>query len=245
MHAESDSDGTSIDVSWATKSPSRRPFYYVQSPSNPDVEKISYGSSPMASQTYNNYHYHQCSSFNHSRESSTSMFSVSGNIPRTLSGWKHEQIGHGDDDNDEEDDDGRSNSNNMRLLYVFCLVLVLLVVFAVVVLIRWDASKRYEPEIFVKMEEFTQPRKSERIVKTIVAGHQVPLYGGIPVLVDTRPHLNRISVPLNLTFMVKSRTYILGTMVKTKFYGGFICSFTFKGNKLGESFNLTDSCIYQ
>ncbi|MBA0782144.1 hypothetical protein Gotri_003007 [Gossypium trilobum] len=96
-----------------------------------------------------------------------------------------------------------------------------------------------------KMEEFTQPRKSDRTVKTIVAGHQVPLYGGIPVLVDTRPHLNRISVPLNLTFMVKSRTYILGTMVKSKFYGGFICSFTFKGNKLGESLNLTDSCIYQ
>ncbi|MBA0726928.1 hypothetical protein Golax_002719 [Gossypium laxum] len=96
-----------------------------------------------------------------------------------------------------------------------------------------------------KMEEFTQPRKSDRTVKTIVAGHQVPLYGGIPVLVDTRPHLNRISVPLNLTFMVKSRTDILGTMVKTKFYGGFICSFTFRGNKLGESLNLTDSCIYQ
>ncbi|KAG8500275.1 hypothetical protein CXB51_004220 [Gossypium anomalum] len=297
MHAESDSGGTSIDVSWATRSPSRRPFYYVQSPSNPDVEKISYGSSPMASPTYNNYHYHQCSSFNHSRESSTSRFLVSGNIPRTLSGWKHEQIGHGDDDNDEEDDDGRSNSNNVRLLYAFCLVLVLLLVFAVVVLIGWDASKRYEPEIFVKagndesgvptdmlslnstvtisyrnlaasytfhvtstplelhhfqlklasgkMEEFTQPIKSDRIVKTIVAGHQVPLYGGILVLVDTRPHLNRISVPLNLTFMVKSRTYIMGTMVKTKFYGGFICSFTFKGNKLGESLNLTDSCIYQ
>lgn len=148
MHAETDSDGTSI-LSWGTGSLSRRPFYYVQTPSNSDIEKISYGSSPMASPT-SNYHYHQYSPFNHSRESSTSRFSVSGNIPRTLSGWKHEQMGHGDDDGHGNS----NNNNNVRLLYVSCLVSVLLVVFAVVVLIRWGASKRYEPEIFVKVSSF-------------------------------------------------------------------------------------------
>ena len=95
------------------------------------------------------------------------------------------------------------------------------------------------------MKKFTQSRKSQRKVVTIVQGYQVPLYGGIPVLVNTREHPDRIAVPLNLTFVMRSRAYILGRLVKTKFYGRFRCSVMLRGNKLGKPLNLTDSCIYQ
>ncbi|MBA0823883.1 hypothetical protein Goarm_020579, partial [Gossypium armourianum] len=92
-----------------------------------------------------------------------------------------------------------------------------------------------------QMKKFTQSRKSQRKVVTIVKGSQVPLYGGIPVLVASREHLNTIAVPLNLTFVMRSRAYILGRLVKTKFYGRIRCSVTLRGNKLGKALNLTDS----
>ncbi|XP_022762262.1 uncharacterized protein LOC111308213 [Durio zibethinus] len=305
MHAKTDSEGTSIDASWPPRSP-RRPVYYVQSPSNHDVEKMSYGSSPTASPTH---HYYHCSPIHHSRESSTSRFSASLKNPRSLAAWKHVRIGHGDDDDDDDDDelegrDGRK-ANNVRLY--LCLVFLFFVLFTVFSLILWGASRSYKPEIFVKhivfenfhyqagndqsgvptdmlslnstvkisyrnpatffavhvtstpwelhyfqlkiasgqMKKFTQSRKSQRKVVTIVQGHQVPLYGGIPVLVNTREHLDSVTVPLNLTFMMRSRAYILGRLVKTKFYGKFRCSVTLRGDKLGKPLNLTDSCINQ
>ncbi|XVE93942.1 hypothetical protein REPUB_Repub01dG0237400 [Reevesia pubescens] len=305
MHAKTDSEGTSIDASWPPRSP-RRPVYYVQSPSNHDVEKMSYGSSPTASPAH---HYYHCSPIHHSRESSTSRFSPSLKNPRSLSAWKHVQIGHGgdvdngDDDNEMDGCDG-SKANNVRLY--LCLVFLFFVLFTVFSLILWGASKNYKPKIFFKhivfenihyqagndqsgvptdmlslnstvkisyrnpatfyavhvtstpwelhhfqlklasgqMKKFTQSRKSQRKVVTIVQGYQVPLYGAIPVLVNTKEHLNSIAVPLNLTFVMRSRAYILGRLVKTKFYGRFRCSITFRGNKLGKPLNLTDSCIY-
>lgn len=95
-----------------------------------------------------------------------------------------------------------------------------------------------------QMKKFTQSRKSQRTVETVVQGKQVPLYGGIPVLVNTIEHLDRVAVPLNLTFVMRSRAYILGRLVKSKFYGRFRCSVTLRGNKLGKPLNLTDSCMY-
>ncbi|MBA0712135.1 hypothetical protein Golax_011255, partial [Gossypium laxum] len=91
------------------------------------------------------------------------------------------------------------------------------------------------------MKKFTQSRKSGRKVVTIVKGYQVPLYGGIPVLANTREHKESIAVPLNLTFVMRSRGYILGRLVTTKFYGKIRCFVTLKGNKLGKPLNLTDS----
>lgn len=154
MHAKTDSEGTSIDASWPPRSP-RRPVYYVQSPSNHDAEKMSYGSSPTASPI--NHHYYHCSPIHHSRESSTSRFSASLKNPRNLSAWKHVQIGHGGDDDDEDDDgemDGRDGrkANNIRLY--LCLVFLFCVLFAVFSLILWGASRSYQPKIFVKVRFF-------------------------------------------------------------------------------------------
>ncbi|KAG4209541.1 hypothetical protein ERO13_A03G206800v2 [Gossypium hirsutum] len=309
MHAKTDSEATSIDTSWPPRSPPRRPVYYVQSPSNHDVEKMSYGSSPTGSPTHQYYH---CSPIHHSRESSTSRFSASLKNPRSLSGWKHVKVGQGGDDVEEDDDNGgemngrdECKANNFRL-YI-CLVLLFSLLFTVFSLILWGASKSYKPKVFIKhivfesiyyqagndqsgvptdmislnstvlisyrnpatfyavhvastpwelhhfqlkiasgqMKKFTQSRKSGRKVVTIVKGYQVPLYGGIPVLANTREHKESIAVPLNLTFVMRSRGYILGRLVKTKFYGKIRCFVTLKGNKLGKPLNLTDSCIYQ
>ncbi|EEF33962.1 uncharacterized protein LOC8265944 [Ricinus communis] len=312
MHAKTDSEGTSVDTSWAPRSP-RRPVYYVQSPSNHDVEKMSYGSSPTGSPAH---HYYHCSPIHHSRESSTSRFSASLKNPRSLSAWKHVQINHGHDDDDDDDDDddnggemggryyGHGSARNIRLYICGFLFFVLL--FTIFCLILWGASKAYKPQIIVKnivfenfnvqagndqtgvptdmlslnstvkihyrnpatffavhvtstplelhyyqlkiasgqMKKFTQSRKSQRKVTTVVHASQIPLYGGVPLLASAKEHIEKVAVPLNLTFVVRSRAYILGRLVKSKFYKRVRCPVTLHGNKLGKPLNLTHSCVY-
>ncbi|KAL9370618.1 hypothetical protein Peur_035758 [Populus x canadensis] len=304
MHAKTDSDGTSLDTSWLPRSP-RRPVYYVQSPSNHDVEKMSYGSSPTVSPPHLYYH---CSPIHHSRESSTSRFSNSLKMPRSLSAWKHIRIDDGDgDDHDGDDDDekdGGGGARKVRLYFMGLLFFVML--FTVFCLILWGASKAYKPEISVKsmvfenfyvqagndqtgvptdmlslnstvkihyrnpatffavhvtstpleihyfqlklasgqMRKFSQPRKSRRTVVTVVHSSQVPLYGGVPHIADAREHVNKVAVPLNLTFSLRSRAYILGRLVKSKFYNRVRCTVTLTGKKLGKPHNLTEACVY-
>ncbi|PPD90779.1 hypothetical protein GOBAR_DD12296 [Gossypium barbadense] len=264
MHAKTDSEGTSIDASWPPRSP-RRPVYYVQSPSNHDVEKMSYGSSPTASPTH---HYYHCSPIHHSRESSTSRFSASLKNPRSLSAWKHGHVQisreananvialsrnlshhivfenfHYQAGNDQSGlpTDMFSLNSTVKISYRNPATF-----FAVhVTSTPWELHYFQLKIASGQMKKFTQSIKSQRKVVTIVKGSQVPLYGGIPVLVASREHLNTIAVPLNLTFVMRSRAYILGRLVKTKFYGRIRCSVTLRGNKLGTALNLTDSCIYQ
>ncbi|PKI63750.1 hypothetical protein CRG98_015871 [Punica granatum] len=95
-----------------------------------------------------------------------------------------------------------------------------------------------------QMKKFYQSRKSQRAVITVVAGHQVPLYGGVSVLTSAREHLEKVAVPLNLTFVMRSRAHILGRLVKSKFYRRIRCSVTLRGNKLGKPLNLTNLCTY-
>ncbi|KAJ8765030.1 hypothetical protein K2173_010504 [Erythroxylum novogranatense] len=302
MHAKTDSEGTSVDTSWPPRSP-RRPVYYVQSPSNHDVEKMSYGSSPVGSPAH---HYYHCSPIHHSRESSTSRFSASLKNPRSLTAWKHVQLGHDDREDDEEglDADGLGSGRNVRL-YV-CGFLFFVLLFTIFCLILWGASKSYAPEIIVKsmvfenfnvqagndvtgvptdmlslnstvkihyrnpgtffavhvtstpldlhyyqlkiasgqMKKFTQSRKSQKTVVTIVQANQVPLYGGVPLLASGRDHSEKVAVPLNLTFVIRSRAYILGRLVKSKFYDRIRCPLTLTGSKLGKPHNLTNSCVF-
>ncbi|XP_030523035.1 uncharacterized protein LOC115735780 [Rhodamnia argentea] len=94
------------------------------------------------------------------------------------------------------------------------------------------------------MKKFYQSRKSQRTVVSVVAGYQVPLYGGIPVLSMAREHLENVAVPLNLTFTMRSRAYILGKLVKSKFYRRIRCSVTLRGKQLGNCQNLADLCTY-
>lgn len=146
MHAKSDSEVTSVDQSWPTRSP-RRPLYYVQSPSNHDVEKMSYVSSPLGSP----HHYYHSSPIHHSRESSTSRFSVSLKNPRNLSAWKklHQSQHSGDDDDDDDDTAVQDSGRNIRLYFCFFLLFVLL--FTAFSFILWGASKSYDPKVLVKV----------------------------------------------------------------------------------------------
>lgn len=133
-----------MDQSWPARSP-RRPLYYVQSPSNHDAEKMSYGSSPLGSP----HHFYHSSPIHHSRESSTSRFSVSLKNPRNLSTWKKlHQSQHSDDEDEDDVGADQGSGRNIRLYLCFFLLFVLL--FTVFSLILWGASKSYDPKVLVK-----------------------------------------------------------------------------------------------
>ncbi|XP_043710769.1 uncharacterized protein LOC122659723 [Telopea speciosissima] len=301
MHVKSDSEVTSLDASSPPRSP-RRPLYYVQSPSQHDVEKMSYGSSPIGSP----HHYHS-SPIHHSRESSTTRFSASLKNPRNVTAWKkiHRDV------NEEEDEDdvvaGGRSSGEVARFYVLCFIFSFVVLFTVFSLILWGASKPYKPKISIKsivfesfniqagmdgsgvptdmmslnstvkiwfrnpatffgihvtstplqlyyyqlklaagyMEKFYQSRKSQRMITVTVKGSQVPLYGGVSVVNGGEQDLKSMVVPLNLTFLVRSRAYVLGKLVRPKFYRNIRCAVTLQGNLLGKPISLLHSCDYQ
>ncbi|KAM1453969.1 hypothetical protein FF1_003559 [Malus domestica] len=305
MHQKSDSEVTmSVEQSTPPRSP-RRPIYYVQSPSNHDVDKMSYGSSPIGSPQH---HYYHCSPVHHSRESSTSRFSASLKNPRSMSTWRKLQRGDEvelseDDESGSAADDG-GPARNIRLY--FCFALLFVVLFTVFSLILWGASKAYEPRVIVKnivfesfniqagsdrtgvstellslnstvrisyrnpatffgvhvtstplelhyyqlkvasgqIENFYQARKTHRTIRTVVQGYQVALYGGISDIQHVKEDQQRVVIPLNLTFVVRSRADILGKLVKSKFYERIRCSVTLRGSTLGKHSNLTDYCVY-
>lgn len=97
------------------------------------------------------------------------------------------------------------------------------------------------------MREFYQSRKSQRLVAVVVQGSQVPLYGGVPVLSGAKGHLGSVSVPLNLTFTIRSRAYILGRLVKPKFYRRIGCEVALRANYVGKPIHLMKSkdCVYR
>ncbi|KAK1261566.1 hypothetical protein QJS04_geneDACA001326 [Acorus gramineus] len=93
------------------------------------------------------------------------------------------------------------------------------------------------------MEKFYQSRKSERLVTVKIGAKEMPVYGGGASL--TRKGEEPNSVPFNLTFVVRSRAYVLGMLVKPKFYRRVQCLVVLKKNRLGESSDLKeDSCTY-
>ncbi|KAJ9704598.1 hypothetical protein PVL29_002925 [Vitis rotundifolia] len=306
MHAKSDSEVTSLDASSPPRSP-RRPLYYVQSPSQHDAEKMSYGSSPLGSP----HHYH-CSPIHHSRESSTSRFSASVKNSKHASAWKkiHRDLelrAGADAEDDDDDDDDFYNAADGRVRLYLCLAFAFVVLFTVFSLILWGAGRSYKPKIIVEnvvfrsfniqagmdqtgvptdmlslnstirisyrnpatffgvhvsstpvelyyyqlkvasgqMKEFYQSRKSQRSVVMVVLGHQVPLYGGVSVVGGAKDHLEKVAVPLNLTFVMRSRGYILGRLVKVKFLKSIRCPVILRGDRLAKPLKLVDSCIYK
>ncbi|XP_031504645.1 uncharacterized protein LOC116267184 [Nymphaea colorata] len=93
------------------------------------------------------------------------------------------------------------------------------------------------------IEEFYQPRKSTRLISTVVEGIQVPLYGAGSSL-SSEPTLDSPSVPLTLTFMTRSRAFILGKLVKTKFYIDIKCAMELNQKNTGKPVNLKGACSY-
>ncbi|KAG5577008.1 hypothetical protein H5410_057142 [Solanum commersonii] len=97
-----------------------------------------------------------------------------------------------------------------------------------------------------QMKKFYEARKSKRIVVAVVEGHQIPLYGAISVLLDAKNRIQSVSLPLNLTFLIRSKAYILGRLVNPNFSIHISCQLTLKGNHLGKHINFTNShsCTY-
>ncbi|KAL2333541.1 hypothetical protein Fmac_014754 [Flemingia macrophylla] len=94
------------------------------------------------------------------------------------------------------------------------------------------------------MPRFYQSRKSQRSVRVMVKGSHIPLYGG-------GANLNSVNgapvepVPLRLSVMVRSKAYVLGKLVKPKFYKKIECSLVMDPKKMGKAISLLNKCTYQ
>ncbi|KAK6258545.1 hypothetical protein SCA6_013019 [Theobroma cacao] len=93
------------------------------------------------------------------------------------------------------------------------------------------------------IRKFYQSRKSQRALTVMMKGSHIPLYGGGASLgslngAPTQP------VPLTLNFMVRSRAYVLGKLVKPKFYKRIECSVTMDPKKMNVAISLKNKCIY-
>ncbi|XP_059636993.1 uncharacterized protein LOC132279078 [Cornus florida] len=318
IHAKTDSEVTSLATSSPTRSPPRRPVYYVQSPSRDshDGEKTttSFHSTPVLSPMGSPPHSHS-SVGRHSRESSSSRFSGSlkpGSrkvSPNDGSVGKHHRKNQKPCDVIEEEgvlEDEESQKSLPRRCYFLIFILGFFLLFSLFSLILWGASKPQKPKITMKsitferfaiqagsdysgvatdmissnstvkftfrntatffgvhvtstaldlsysqltvgsgdMKKFYQSRKSQRSVAVSVIGNKIPLYGsGASLSSSTGTHLT-VPVPLNLSFTVRSRAYVLGKLVKPKFYKKIDCSIVFDSKKLNKPISLKNSCTY-
>ncbi|XP_068646489.1 uncharacterized protein [Aristolochia californica] len=93
-----------------------------------------------------------------------------------------------------------------------------------------------------RMKEFYESRKSHRKVRTIVQGTLVPLYGvGASIGSSLDATMN-----LTLSFTVRSRAFVLGKLVKPKFYRTVACNVGLKPNhpSVARPINLRQFCSY-
>lgn len=93
------------------------------------------------------------------------------------------------------------------------------------------------------MKKFYQSRKSQRTVSVAVMGNKIPLYGSGAGL-SSSTGTTALPVPLKLNVVVRSRAYVLGKLVKPKFYKKIECSVTFDPKKLNVPISLKNSCTY-
>lgn len=78
----------------------------------------------------------------------------------------------------------------------------------------------------------------------MVRGSKIPLYGGGASLGS----LNGAPiqpVPMSLDFTVRSRAYVLGKLVKPKFYKRVECSVVMDPKKMNVPISLKNKCTYQ
>ncbi|OIT01103.1 PREDICTED: uncharacterized protein LOC109229448 [Nicotiana attenuata] len=92
------------------------------------------------------------------------------------------------------------------------------------------------------VKKFYQSRKSQRVVSVSLIGNKIPLYGSGASL-STPTGTTSLPVTLKLNFMLKSRAYVLGKLVKPKFYKTIDCSINFDPKKLNAAIKLKN-CTY-
>ncbi|CAN8320818.1 unnamed protein product [Cochlearia groenlandica] len=114
------------------------------------------------------------------------------------------------------------------------------------------------------IEKFYQKRKSQRTLLVNVIGEEIPLYGsgstlipppppapilkpkkkkkgGAPVVIPDPP-APPAPVPMKLSFVVRSRAYVLGKLVKPKFLKKIECDVNFEHKNLNKHIAITKNC---
>ncbi|XP_042402313.1 uncharacterized protein LOC121992183 [Zingiber officinale] len=96
------------------------------------------------------------------------------------------------------------------------------------------------------MKEFYQSRKSGRVVTVALGSRQVPLYGGGAGLRSrTEDGGPPATVTFELSFTLRARAYVLGHLVKSKFYRRVRCTLRFREDRLGKPLGLSNGCDYR
>jgi hypothetical protein len=98
-------------------------------------------------------------------------------------------------------------------------------------------------DLLLQMKKFYQSRRSQRLVSVAVMGSKIPLYGSGASLSSTTG-MPSLPVPLKLKFEIRSRAYVLGKLVKPKYYKKVQCSVIFDPKKINVSVSLKKSCKY-
>ncbi|KAM7277603.1 hypothetical protein ACFE04_004737 [Oxalis oulophora] len=93
------------------------------------------------------------------------------------------------------------------------------------------------------MKKFYEKRKRQRTVSVTVSGNKVPMYGSGAGL-SSSTGTTIVPVEFQLSFTVRSRAYVLGKLVKPKFYKRIDCNVTFDSKKIATPISLKDSCTY-
>ncbi|KAL2906281.1 Integrin alpha-L [Bienertia sinuspersici] len=94
------------------------------------------------------------------------------------------------------------------------------------------------------MKYFYQRRKSEKQVTVQLKGDSVPLYGGGYSISSDEKGDIELPVALTLNFRVRSRAYVLGRLVKPKFYKAINCSVVMNPKKMNVAMSLKHNCTY-
>ncbi|KAL3616129.1 hypothetical protein CASFOL_040019 [Castilleja foliolosa] len=92
------------------------------------------------------------------------------------------------------------------------------------------------------VKKFYQSRSSQKTVTVMLKGDNIPLYGGGANL-NAQNGKPVAPVPLTLNFTVRARAYILGQLVRPKFYKRVQCSLVLAPKKMNVAIPLK-SCTY-
>ncbi|XP_039000811.1 uncharacterized protein LOC120126785 [Hibiscus syriacus] len=93
------------------------------------------------------------------------------------------------------------------------------------------------------IRSFYQSRKSQKSLIVTMKGSHIPLYGGGANLASLNGEPTQ-PLPLTLDFMVRSRAYVLGRLMKPKFYKRIQCWVTMDPKKMNKAISLQNKCIY-
>jgi hypothetical protein len=95
----------------------------------------------------------------------------------------------------------------------------------------------------LQIKKFYQSRKSQRSVAISLISDKIPLYGSGAAF-SSSTGTATLPVPLKVNFVVRSKAYVLGKLVKPKFNKRIECDFTFDPKKLNVPISLQKACTY-